>query len=598
MASDTSLVFNILAKDKASKTFDKIKVAAAAAFAVGAAAAVGFGKAAIEAGAGLEAAMGATNQVFGSAAQAMLDWSKTTASALGIARADALAAGKDFGAFFTAIGVAPQAAAKLSQEWVTMSANMAAFRDVNPTQALEAMQSALRGEMDPIQQFIPSLSAAAVEAKAMSMGLVQATKDTDKIKAAQLSAEVAMSKYNEAVRKHGKGSTEAMTAEAALIRAQSALTKATEGNIPPLTDQQKALALNALFMESTANQAGAAELAQNGFGVQSAKVTAQLKDATAEIGQKLLPVALQLTNWALGAINWMKEHETLVRNVAIGLGVFGAAIGTVLAVTKVWHGIMLLVNAAGKAKLVWMAAVRVGTLLWTGAQWLLNAALLANPIVLIVAGIILLIGIIILIATKTTWFQDIWKAVWGAIKAAAKAVGDWFTNTLWPGIQKVWDGIVNGVKGAWHWIQDTFNRVVNFVKGLPGKISSAASGMWDGIKNAFKSAINWLINKWNNFQLTLGGGSVLGIDIPSITLRTPNIPLLASGGTVLQSGLAVIHRGETVQPAQVSRSRGNDGPVVLEIKSGGSAFDDALVEILRKAVRVRGGDVQLVLGRG
>ncbi|GGU13310.1 hypothetical protein [Streptomyces violascens] len=44
---------------------------------------------------------------------------------------------------------------------------------------------------------------------------------------------------------------------------------------------------------------------------------------------------------------------------------------------------------------------------------------------------------------------------------------------------------------------------------------------------------------------------------------------------------------------------GRGGSLVqLEIKSGGSALDDLLVEILRKAVRVRGGNVQLVLGQG
>lgn len=37
-------------------------------------------------------------------------------------------------------------------------------------------------------------------------------------------------------------------------------------------------------------------------------------------------------------------------------------------------------------------------------------------------------------------------------------------------------------------------------------------------------------------------------------------------------------------------------PVVLEIRSGGSRLDDLLVEILRNAVRVRGGNVQVVLG--
>jgi hypothetical protein len=38
--------------------------------------------------------------------------------------------------------------------------------------------------------------------------------------------------------------------------------------------------------------------------------------------------------------------------------------------------------------------------------------------------------------------------------------------------------------------------------------------------------------------------------------------------------------------------------VVLEIRSGGTRLDDAIVEIIRQAVKVRGGgNVQVALGR-
>lgn len=43
---------------------------------------------------------------------------------------------------------------------------------------------------------------------------------------------------------------------------------------------------------------------------------------------------------------------------------------------------------------------------------------------------------------------------------------------------------------------------------------------------------------------------------------------------------------------------GGGGRVVLELHSSGSAMDDFLVDLLRRAVRVRGGDVQIVLGQG
>lgn len=47
-----------------------------------------------------------------------------------------------------------------------------------------------------------------------------------------------------------------------------------------------------------------------------------------------------------------------------------------------------------------------------------------------------------------------------------------------------------------------------------------------------------------------------------------------------------------------SSARGGGGAVVLRIESGGSRMDDLLVELLRKAIRVQGGNVQTVLGTG
>jgi hypothetical protein len=70
-----------------------------------------------------------------------------------------------------------------------------------------------------------------------------------------------------------------------------------------------------------------------------------------------------------------------------------------------------------------------------------------------------------------------------------------------------------------------------------------------------------------------------------------------AGGTsyVPRDGLAYLHKGERVTPA--AENRGLGSPLVIEIRSGGSQMDDLLVQILRKAVQTRGGDVQVVLGK-
>lgn len=66
--------------------------------------------------------------------------------------------------------------------------------------------------------------------------------------------------------------------------------------------------------------------------------------------------------------------------------------------------------------------------------------------------------------------------------------------------------------------------------------------------------------------------------------------------------LVKLPNGSMIYPAGQSRGMWDNATkgknkIVIEINSGGSRLDDMLVEILRKAIRVRGGDVQLVLGR-
>jgi hypothetical protein len=96
---------------------------------------------------------------------------------------------------------------------------------------------------------------------------------------------------------------------------------------------------------------------------------------------------------------------------------------------------------------------------------------------------------------------------------------------------------------------------------------------------------------------------VCGTPAPSFFHETPVRAFSRNAARMSREG----KRGENDLPAG-SRVRSNPDterilsggrrePVVLEVRSGGSRIDDLLVEILRKAIRAQGGDVQLVLGR-
>lgn len=71
--------------------------------------------------------------------------------------------------------------------------------------------------------------------------------------------------------------------------------------------------------------------------------------------------------------------------------------------------------------------------------------------------------------------------------------------------------------------------------------------------------------------------------------RGAELVRLPYGSTVVPNG--------TTQAMLAGSGGGGGGRMVLEINSSGSRLDDLLVELLRRAVRTRGGNVQTVLGR-
>ncbi len=218
----------------------------------------------------------------------------------------------------------------------------------------------------------------------------------------------------------------------------------------------------------------------------------------------------------------------------------------------------------------------------TAAQWAWNAAQLASPTTWIILAIVGLIAVIVLIATKTTWFQDLWKATWNGIKTAAKAVGDWFTNTLAPAFGRAWQWIKDKAAGVWDWM-----------KALPGKFRDAFAKVNGYISAPFRAAFNTVSDAWNN---TVGR---LNWTVPSWvphyggnTVSAPRLPKFHTGGVVPgspgQEVPIMALAGERV--SRPGQGGGETLQVVVKLDSG------VLIEGIARAVRRQGGDVQFVLG--
>ena len=229
------LVWELLAVDKASgvlksvsKAFEdsdtKMQKAAKVsgmALAGAAGAAVLAGKESIGAAGDLAETTSKVSVLFGDQAAAIDKWAETADTALGQSEQSALDAASTFATFGQAAGLSGPALGKFSTDLTGLASDMASFSNTTPEDAIEAVGAALRGESEPIRRYGVLLDAATLSAQAMSMGLVKASKDTDKIKAAQLAAFSAQAPATtRPVKKHGEDSREAQAAQAGLIRAQ------------------------------------------------------------------------------------------------------------------------------------------------------------------------------------------------------------------------------------------------------------------------------------------------------------------------------------------------------------------------------------------
>lgn len=156
-----------------------------------------------------------------------------------------------------------------------------------------------------------------------------------------------------------------------------------------------------------------------------------------------------------------------------------------------------------------------------------------------------------------------------------------------------WDSFGTKFENVYNSVTSRGARLVSWARSLPKKIAAATSGMWDGVKSAFRLAINWVIGRLRSFSVTIGGGSFLGVKLPSKTIGFGNIPYLAKGGNIARGGAAVVGDAgaevlELPTGARVTPLSAAGGPVggdggVLEIRFdfGDSEFGRMMTRALR-----------------
>lgn len=218
-------------------------------------------------------------------------------------------------------------------------------------------------------------------------------------------------------------------------------------------------------------------------------------------------------------------------------------------------------------------AAALASKVWAAGQWVLNAALSANPIGLIIVGVVALAAAFIIAYKRSATFRAIVQGAFAGVRAAAGAVAGFFTGPVAGAFRFAFSAIQVYVRTWWSVMSTAARGVRQVFEVVGGAIAAPFRAAFAGIRAA-----------WNS---TIGGRGFSVPDwVPGIGGKGFTIPYLAKGGIVTRPTLAMI--GEAGPEAVVPLGRGGTGfggpsevlaPVVLQVD--GKVLHQVLLRIKR-----------------
>lgn len=473
--------------DQFQNAAKKLAVPAAAVLTGLGAIALGTGKMASDA----QQNFGAVDAVFKDHAGRVKEMAKTSAQNLGLSGSDYAKYSALLGSQLKNAGVPMDKLASHTDKLIGYGADFAAQFGGTVPEAVEALSSALKGEMDPIEKYGISLNENKIKAQMAADG-------TDKLTGAAY-------------------------------------------------DQAKAQAIMNLIQKQGTDAMGAFGREAGTAAGQQAIATAKWQDASAALGSVLLPIMTQAATVLADVAKWVMENQGLVTGLAVGLGILAAAVlilnGAMIAMNIIaalnpWVilGVAVLALVAG---IIYLATqTRFFQDVWAAVCLFVGDRI--NEIV----GFMNTLGA----GAQTTadgvrgFFIDSWNTITGWISGKVNEVIGFFTN-LGANAQNhannVRQGFVDAFNNVRNTAQNIINGIVNFFSDLGNKAQNIADTVRNGIGNAFnhiQGVASGVIDNIVGFFGRIGGAVQGAIDWVGRLFNMGGMPgwlssVLGMGGT-------------------------------------------------------------------
>lgn len=217
------------------------------------------------------------------------------------------------------------------------------------------------------------------------------------------------------------------------------------------------------------------------------RAKASVEAAGISIGTVLLPVVSKVAGAVADVVgpmaSWIAHNQKII-------GLIGAILGPALAVVGI------------------IKTIGMVTRLWAAAQALLDAAMDANPIGLLVTVLAAVVGGLIYAYTHFKTFRDVVNDVGKAVAAA----GEWIWHALetafhavvsaavttWHALETAWNAVVGAAKAVWGFLAGAWNAVASVTTTAWNAIAGFFEKWWPLLLAIFAAPIALLVSVWNH----------------------------------------------------------------------------------------------------
>lgn len=214
-----------------------------------------------------------------------------------------------------------------------------------------------------------------------------------------------------------------------------------------------------------------------------------LIEGISEMVVNLLPPLMNVISWLIQNSGFLLVAlgGIVSAMLAVKAANFASAIGDAFTQMKSFGSKILDVASNLDFMQIKEIALTVAQGAVTAAQWLMNAAMSANPIGLIIAAIGALVGAFILLWNNSEDFRNFWLGLWENVQAAFSAAWEAILNFFTATIPEAWNSFVA-------FFTETIPNFVANIGDWFGKLPKLLNAV---LKLALEQIIQWGADLWN-----------------------------------------------------------------------------------------------------